>query len=135
MPKKQPIQWLTRAEIQAATAESPEAALACSIEGWQQKKNASAEELRKACSHADVHEWPIGHKFCALCLRYNRYDAPNSHCECPLWAEDYGPCCEEYHIAYKALQKWLAHKAPIAPFRKAAGSLIAKMVGLQRKSK
>lgn len=123
--RKKTIVWLTRVEIQAAASESPEAALACSIAHWRQLKAATAVELREGFNR---HAGLTDSQYCALCHR-NRHD---SECPtCPL-KDKINVCCSEYHDADELCDDWRNGEVSIAPFRAAAGKLIAKMVGIQR---
>ena len=126
---RKPTIWLTRDYIKAAATESPEAALACSIKHHRQIKNATAKELREGFTKELV---SYGDDHCSLCHRYRTEEGWSDCGKCPL-----GPskCCLEYHEANDALAKWEERKAPIAPFRRAAGRLIAKMVRIQKGAK
>ena len=131
MPKRRKKTiWLTTDYIKAAAAESPEAALACSIKHYRQMKGATAKELREGPCEARPYRG-----YCSLCLCCDLTGNCVLGCGPSKTTIGAGPCCGEYYPVSTAFHLWLMGKAPIAPFRAAAGVLIAKMVKIQKGAK
>ena len=89
------MRWLSQKTIIAAAKESDLAALKCSKKHWEQLRDASFEEIRKADRKAKA---STGDDFCACCKRFVFW-------RCPL-ASSRGcgtiECCDGlYSIAHK----------------------------------
>jgi len=81
------MNWLTQNEIKAAAKKSLKAAKACSLQHWQQLRQATPKELFAALNHDDVE---ITVEFCALCQRY--LSGHRTLCRrCPL-GKAFEPC-------------------------------------------
>lgn len=93
------IHWLTREEVFKAASDQRSAIL-CSIEHWQQIKDATPGELQIAYRQGCVNAGP---NYCALCVRKDQSTddfcilATNS-VNGRLWCN--GGCCREYTGAY-----------------------------------
>lgn len=74
------MNWLTIEQVRTTAQESPQAALACSVEHWRQLSTATYEELSNAYFMNGV---ALDVMFCALCQRYWAGRADCSP-ECPL---------------------------------------------------
>jgi len=100
---REPIVWLTLAQVEAAARESKAAALACSQEHWRQLSRATEAELREAIASLQT---SIGSPFCALCRRSGVLrGAPCAGC--PL-AESGHQCARNESGVYRraGIAKW-----------------------------
>lgn len=92
------MKWLTLTEI-GHRARSKKGALEVSYESWNQRYNATANELRQALKDGKIR---FGCDYCGLC----RHFWPHCENDCPLGKSDM--CCVKIHSLYT--QAWRAEE-------------------------
>src|SRR5512146_796974 len=100
--KREPIKWLTQAQVKAAAKKGRKAAIACSQEHWRQLSEARAKEMRQYAS-------ALSGEYEALCYLTGDGDSSDPHCEkCPIAVVDYSCPNPEaaFRDAFKAWDLW-----------------------------
>lgn len=126
------MKWLTAKEIRAAAEESPEAALACSVQHWEQLATATEEELREALDKDIV---GLGRCDCALCVRY--WPDGEDTCFDTCLLRRAGQCCSRngslYVVARATKTDWffLARGEDWSAWQAAARAMYEFLKGLQ----
>src|SRR5512146_1422609 len=95
--KREPIKWLTQAQVQAAAKKGRKAAIACSQEHWRQLSTATRQDLLGWGSLYSI----IRAGFCATCVLYS----PKYCNGCPLSPQGKHLicCCNAWRCANHAL--------------------------------
>lgn len=117
------IKWLTKAEIVKAAKESDEAALACSIEHYQQMCDATEEEFREAYPG----KVNINGENCALCQRYN---SKGQGCETCLFQVN-GRTNPLWWEVKDALEEWEKGKCPYSALHNVFHDVLTALQALQ----